>query len=57
MVHEHRPLLASAVGSWSTSSPLIGVACGMAAVPPIALAQGILSIKLRANQIVIALDL
>ena len=43
---------ASAVGSWSTGSPMFGLACGMAAVLPMALAQGYLSIKLRANQIV-----
>lgn len=43
---------ASAVGSWSTGSPLFGLACGMATVLPLALAQGYLSIRLRANQIV-----
>ena len=42
----------SALGSWATGSPLIGLGCGLLAALPVALLQGYLSITLRANQVV-----
>ncbi|MGH6647215.1 ABC transporter permease [Aquabacterium sp.] len=43
---------AGAVGSWATGSPGLGLLIGMVAVIPVALLQAVLSITLRANQIV-----
>lgn len=43
---------AGAVGSWATGSPGLGLLIGMVAVIPVALLQALLSITLRANQIV-----
>jgi ABC-type uncharacterized transport system permease subunit len=43
---------AGAVGSWATGSPGLGLLIGMLAVVPVALLQAVLSITLRANQIV-----
>lgn len=43
---------AGAVGSWYTGSPGLGLLIGMLAVIPVALLQAVLSITLRANQIV-----
>lgn len=48
---------AGAVGAWATGSPLIGLACGVLAVLPVALLQAWLSITLRANQIVTGIGL
>ena len=47
----------AALGSWATGSPLVGLACGLVAVLPIALLQAWLSITLRANQIVSGIGL
>ncbi|TAL23366.1 MAG: ABC transporter permease [Aquabacterium sp.] len=43
---------AGAVGSWATGSPALGLLIGVLAVIPVALLQAVLSITLRANQIV-----
>lgn len=43
---------AGAVGSWATGSPELGLLIGVLAVLPVALLQAVLSITLRANQIV-----
>ncbi len=43
---------AGAVGSWATGSPELGLLIGVLAVMPVALLQAVLSITLRANQIV-----
>lgn len=43
---------AGAVGSWATGSPEWGLLIGVLAVLPVALLQAVLSITLRANQIV-----
>lgn len=43
---------ASAVGSWATGDPLLGLLIGIVAVQPVALLQAVLSNTLRANQIV-----
>ena len=43
---------AGAVGSWATGSPALGLLIGVLAVLPVALLQAVLSITLRANQIV-----
>jgi simple sugar transport system permease protein len=43
---------AGAVGSWATGSPALGLLIGVLAVVPVALLQALLSITLRANQIV-----
>lgn len=43
---------AGAVGSWATGSPAMGLLIGVLAVLPVALLQAVLSITLRANQIV-----
>jgi simple sugar transport system permease protein len=40
------------VGSWATGSPALGLLIGVLAVLPVALLQAVLSITLRANQIV-----
>jgi general nucleoside transport system permease protein len=47
----------AALGSWASGSPVIGLACGLAAVLPIALLQAWLSVTLRANQIVSGIGL
>ncbi|GAB4061812.1 ABC transporter permease [Uliginosibacterium sediminicola] len=43
---------AGAVGAWATGSPMLGLLIGVVAVIPVALLQAVLSITLRANQIV-----
>jgi simple sugar transport system permease protein len=43
---------AGAVGSWATGSPELGLLIAVLAVLPVALLQAVLSITLRANQIV-----
>ena len=43
---------AAAVGAWATGNPLIGLTIGIVAVIPIAALQAVLSVTLRANQIV-----
>ncbi len=43
---------AGAMGSLATGMPLVGLACAIVAVIPVALLQGVLSITLHANQIV-----
>lgn len=43
---------AGAMGSWATGSPTMGLLIGVLAVLPVALLQAVLSITLRANQIV-----
>jgi simple sugar transport system permease protein len=48
---------AGAFGSWASGSPMVGVLCGMAAVMPVAALQGFLSVKLRANQLVVGIGL
>lgn len=48
---------AGATASWATGSPMIGLAVAVAAVVPVALLQGFLTVTLRANQIVSGLGL
>jgi general nucleoside transport system permease protein len=48
---------AGALGSWATGDPLLGLLCGVAAVLPVALLQGFLSVTLRANQVVTGLGI
>ncbi|MGO8914442.1 MAG: ABC transporter permease [Stellaceae bacterium] len=48
---------AGALGSWATGDPLIGLACGVVAVLPVALLQAFLSVSLQANQIVTGLGI
>jgi simple sugar transport system permease protein len=48
---------AGAVGSWATGDPMIGLACGIIAVIPVALLQAFLSVTLQANQVVTGLGI
>ena len=46
---------AGALGSWATGSPGIGLVCGVAAALLLALMQAVLSVTLRANQLVVGI--
>ena len=46
---------AGALGSWSIGSPTMGLFCGVGAALVVALAQAILSVTLRANQLVVGI--
>ena len=46
-----------AVGSWATGSPSLGLLCGLLAALPVALVQAVLTVNLRANQVVTGLGL
>ncbi|HUZ71758.1 MAG TPA: ABC transporter permease [Stellaceae bacterium] len=48
---------AGALGAWATGEPMIGLACGIIAVMPVALLQAFLSVTLRANQVVTGLGI
>jgi simple sugar transport system permease protein len=46
---------AAALGSWATGHPAIGLVCGVAAALGVAVLQAILSVTLRANQLVVGI--
>ncbi|MBI3628674.1 MAG: ABC transporter permease [Candidatus Rokubacteria bacterium] len=46
---------AGALGSWATGRPGIGLLCGVAAALVVALVQAVLSVTLRANQLVVGI--
>jgi general nucleoside transport system permease protein len=46
-----------AVGAWATGSPGLGLLCGLLAALPVALLQAMLTVGLRANQVVTGLGL
>ena len=46
-----------AMGAWATGSPSLGLLCGLLAVLPVALVQAVLTVSLRANQVVTGLGL
>lgn len=46
-----------AVGAWATGSPGLGLLCGLLAALPVALLQAVLTVGLRANQVVTGLGL
>jgi general nucleoside transport system permease protein len=46
---------AGALGSWATGHPSVGLLCGVAAALLLALAQALLSVTLRANQLVVGI--
>lgn len=46
-----------AVGAWATGSPGLGLLCGLLAALPVALLQAVLTVRLRANQVVTGLGL
>jgi simple sugar transport system permease protein len=46
---------AGALGSWATGRPAVGLACGVAAALAVAFVQAVLSVTLRANQLVVGI--
>jgi general nucleoside transport system permease protein len=46
---------AGALGSWATGLPAFGLVCGVAAALVVALVQAVLSVTLRANQLVVGI--
>ena len=46
-----------AVGAWATGSPGLGLLCGLLAALPVALVQAVLTVTLRANQVVTGIGL
>ena len=46
---------AGALGSWASGRPAIGLVCGVAAALLVAFAQAVLSVTLRANQLVVGI--
>jgi simple sugar transport system permease protein len=48
---------AGALGSWATGRPVLGLACGVAAALAVAFVQAVLSVTLRANQLVVGIGI